>query len=444
MRNPDDRRRTAEDAVRDEYEVEITRKRVLRDVRDSAAAGRPHGKLAYGYRIIRDERDGHPIAREPHPEHAPIVREIVRRLLAGESSYSVAKDLNARGIPGPRLVRRGPRKGEPTQWAGPALTRLAKNPAYAALRVHNGEIVGPATWPALITREDHDRLVAILDKPSRLTHQGTEPKALIPRRASRCGTCGAGLMTFRPRGYLSYACSEKFCVARSAAPVERMVTAAILERLEKPDAREVLVRSDEEAAEAFAEARRLQARLDDFTDKAAEGEISSSALARIEAKLKPKIAAAERRGRAAISSPLVAELLGIGMREGWEELTKAERWEEMTIRERREVVASLCVVTVLPTAKKGMRWNPRFVHLDWVGEESTAQPVGDPVPLAEGGDPMYFPAPEVLSYLRGVGLDERIRVLDAERGGLARKKILQLSTDRRFARPMRARHVSSG
>src|SRR5690606_27936040 len=49
MRNAEDRRRTAQDAVDDEYEAAKTSKRVRRDMRANAKAGRPHGKIKYGY-----------------------------------------------------------------------------------------------------------------------------------------------------------------------------------------------------------------------------------------------------------------------------------------------------------------------------------------------------------------------------------------------------------
>jgi hypothetical protein len=37
----------------------------------------------------------------------------------------------------------------------------------AGLREHNGEVVGDAAWPAIIDRATHDRLVGLLDDPSR-------------------------------------------------------------------------------------------------------------------------------------------------------------------------------------------------------------------------------------------------------------------------------------
>jgi site-specific DNA recombinase len=61
-------------------ESATTSKRVLRAVRSRAAEGRPHGKLAYGYRIEYDSDTGRPKGRVLDPDTAPVVREIVKRL----------------------------------------------------------------------------------------------------------------------------------------------------------------------------------------------------------------------------------------------------------------------------------------------------------------------------------------------------------------------------
>lgn len=57
----------------------------------AAQAGRAHGPLGYGYdegqRII--------------PREAEVIREVARRLIEGDSLYSIAADLNERGVPTP-------------------------------------------------------------------------------------------------------------------------------------------------------------------------------------------------------------------------------------------------------------------------------------------------------------------------------------------------------
>jgi len=426
MRNAEDRRRTAQDAVDDEYEAAKTSKRVLRDMRANAEAGRPHGKIKYGYRIVRDQRTGRAIDRVPDEETTPIVRELAKRILAGEPLRSITQDLNARGIPAPRPARKGPNAGGPTQWRSVTVRSLVLSPTYAGLRVTKGEVTGPATWEGILTVDEHERIKALLNDSRRLTHRGIEPKWLLTNIAI-CGECDDPLLRVSPRGTHMYTCVENGCVARSVQGVDRLVTEAVLRRLESPDALKLLASEDDTAAEAFAEARTLRERLDAFIDQAADGSLSPAALARVEAKLRPQIAAAERRARASISSPLVAEMAGPQAREAW---------ANFTVRQRREVLRAVVEVRIYKAPIRGQRLvNPKFVRLWWVGSE-VPRPSGPlPVlPLGEGGDPGDYTVPQVVAYLKGVGIEERQRVLAAERAGGDRGRIMRLSLDPKLAR----------
>lgn len=421
MRNAEDRRRTAQDAVDDEYEVEKTRKRVMRDMRATAAAGRPHGKLAYGYRIVRDHRTGKSVGRVPDEETAPIVQEIARRILAKEPVRSVATDLNNRGVAAPRPIRKGPNKGQPAPWRANTMAKLITSPTYAGLRVSKGVVVREATWPPIISREDHERLKALLGDPARITHRGVEPVWLLTYIAT-CGVCGGEIARLAPRGIDMYTCRPNLCVARAINHVDKLIAEAVLQRLESPDAMDLLLSNDASAADAYKEAAELQARLDAFIDEAAEGKLSSQALGRIEAKLRPQIAAANRRARAAISSPLVRKMAGPDAR---------REWKELTVPERRELIRALIEVRIFK-APKGMRGsvNPNFIHVRWHGSDEPV-PTGPPEiePLSSGGDPMNFTIDQVLQHLRGVDIAERRRVVMMERAGRDRKRITRVPVD---------------
>ncbi|VFA94730.1 Recombinase [Nocardia farcinica] len=418
MRDPRDRHRTGQDALDDELEVEKTRKRVLRDMRANAEAGRPHGKVAYGYRIVRDPRSGRAIDRVPDELTAPIVREIAERVLAGEAIRSIATDLNRRGIPAPRPIRKGPRAGQPGQWITQTITSLIKSPTYAGLRTVRGEVVREGTWQPILTREQHERIVALLSDPSRRTQRGTSPRWLLSYIAT-CGECGGTIARLKPRGHDMYTCITNQCVGRAVSYVDKLVEEAIIQRLESPDVLALLSSDDQAASEAYEEARTLRERLDSFIDQAAEGALSAQALARIEAKLRPQIAAAERRARAAISSPLVAELAGPHAR---------STWQTLTMPQKREVVRALVEIRIWK-ARKGMRRvNPRYIHLRWIGSDEPV-PTGPvpPLPLAEGGDPLDYTIAEVLAHMSSADAAERQRILDAERAGYARGRILRLN-----------------
>jgi site-specific DNA recombinase len=82
---------------------------------------------------------------------ARVIREIAERILAGESSSSIVRDLNARKVP---------TRGASTARRRQAIQVVVSNPRYAGLRVLRGQVFGPAAWPALITVDQHEAVVA--------------------------------------------------------------------------------------------------------------------------------------------------------------------------------------------------------------------------------------------------------------------------------------------
>src|SRR5688500_7508333 len=142
---------TAALAVR---ESAVIRKRILRSVEDRAHEGRPHGKIPYAYQREYDPDSGKLLRQVPNPNTAPIVQEMARRVLAGESMYAVSRDLNRRGIPSPETVRQRRLRGESElliPWHPGEVKDQLVSPANAGLRSHNGQVVATATWPGVIS-----------------------------------------------------------------------------------------------------------------------------------------------------------------------------------------------------------------------------------------------------------------------------------------------------
>jgi site-specific DNA recombinase len=52
------------------------------------------------------------------------------------------------------------------------------SPRIAGPRENRGEIVGEAAWPAIIDRATHDRLVGLLEDPSRRRESFGWPRVL--------------------------------------------------------------------------------------------------------------------------------------------------------------------------------------------------------------------------------------------------------------------------
>lgn len=185
--NARDRRSMQEDAVDAEYESAKTSERIRRNVRKAAEDGRPHGKAIWGYRRIYDERTRELVEVIPDPETAPLVQEAARRVLDGDSMYSVSRSFNERGIPTRRPITKSHRRA--LGWTGTAIKQMLSMPTYAGFRTHNGELIPDALWPPLIEPEEWRRLQAVISPPER-KRTNDWPAVHLLAGIAVCAECG--------------------------------------------------------------------------------------------------------------------------------------------------------------------------------------------------------------------------------------------------------------
>ena len=326
-----------------ENEAEKTRERVLRAMRANAAEGKPHGKVPYGYRMVKDPHNDSVKHRVQVPEQAAIIREAVSRILAGETTWSVAQSFNQRGVPTP---------GTSATWNHQRLTRMVKSPTHAGLRSHGG-IVTAGLWEPIVTVEEHEAVVALLSNSARRTQTGTQAKYLLTGIAT-CGVCGTVVERIKNSGYESYTCSNPGRhVARRIPKVDHLVSETVIGMCEQAS---VTSSEDPGIAEAQAEASVLRARLEAFYAQAedVDNPLSPAALARFEKSLLPRIEDAERRARPTFDIPELTELYGPNARARWELWGDLEKVPDGILK-RRAVVRALLKVTILP-ASAGRRF----------------------------------------------------------------------------------------
>ena len=346
---------TGLDALLAEREAEQIRERVMRGKRSAAAAGRPAGRPPYGYRRQINPTTGKTDGWVIDENDGPVVKEVIARTLAGESLWAIVRDLEARLIPAPQV-----QKNSVKTWRPQRLRVTISSPTYAGLRTHQGEVIGEGDWEAMISVEEHERLLAIFADPARrtTTHRGSEPRHLLTGIA-RCGVCGEVMKWFGPRSIKTptYQCSGSSCVRRRADFIDALVIETVIERLSRPDAVALFAQAGNQVVrESVAGAAALRARLAGFIDQAVTGEISNASFAQIEAKLLAQIAAAEKQARASVNDPLVAALAGPDAR---------VRWERLTVKDRRTVVASLVAVTINPSTVGTRRFDPADIEVTW-------------------------------------------------------------------------------
>ncbi|MEU8312907.1 recombinase family protein [Micromonospora sp. NPDC049033] len=342
----DDRFNTALDALLAEREADVTRDRILRAVRANAAAGRPHGKLLYGYSREYDER-GTFVRQVINEGQAAVIREAARRVAAGEPCRAIALDFNARGIAAPRGG----------SWDLTQVRRVVINPAYIGQRVHRGVVVGEGQWPAILTEADYINCKVRMTDPRRKSVRDTTVKHSLSG-AARCGVCGSRMRVQKNRTHFAYICIKGFCVSVKTTNLEEFVDAVIVERLSRPDVIKLLAApaQDDDARTAQAEADELRARLDEFYAASAAGEISPGGLAKIEGRLLGEIEAAERRAYAAQVPQILKEVARPDI---------GDVWHGLPVALRREVIDLLMVVKVHPTGRGQRTFRPERVEIEW-------------------------------------------------------------------------------
>lgn len=349
----DARFRTGIDALLAEDESERTSERIRRNVRARAVAGAPHGKLPYGYRREYDANTGALLRQVPDDATAPIAREVIERVAGGETLYAIAADLTDRGIAPPRPGRGRP---NPQAWIPTTVRRIASSPTYVAQRVHRGEVVGPATWPALVDDETWERAQAALEQMTKGAPRVDRSVKWLLSGIARCGLpgCGGPMVRTLNRGSSSYTCRLCGRVNRLQEPVDQVVVERLLRAVASYDG----PTSDEarpELAAAEAEVAALHQRLDSLIDQGADGSISPATLARIESRLLPKIKDAERSARALRRPAALTDYDGEEDPQVW--------WDRLTLARRRAVLAGTVDVTIHPACRGRRTFNADLIEV---------------------------------------------------------------------------------
>jgi site-specific DNA recombinase len=339
-------------AAVDAEEVRKLKTRVARKNQELVEAGKMTsggGDRPFGYQSDRRTLDA---------DEAPVVAELVSRLLAGDSIRGCCADLNARGI---TTTTGG-------GWSPTTMRRLVTSARIAGL-IEREDTFYPATeWPAIISCEDLVELRAKLNDPLRRTrHSASE--YLLTGGLAQCGLCGAALVA-RPndRKQPRYVCAKgvglKGCgkIMRLAEPVDAFVTEAVFTTIDHEDFAAILAarQRHDEAASARDTVTVLQAKLADLAEAWANERITKAEWDAARAPLAARLEAAEAAAEAVSTTRAVDAYVGHpgALRVAWADLGHDRR---------RDIVASLLrSLTILPNPTPGNnRFNPDLLVPDW-------------------------------------------------------------------------------
>lgn len=323
------------------FESEHKSDRIRRKLAQNATDGKPHG----GHRPYGWESD----RMTPRESEAAVIRESVRRLLAGEPVRAVIRDLTARGLSSSTGRR----------WTHATFRKMIVQGRHAGIVTHFGQEVGAATWPPIIAPEAWRALVRTLDDPARVLTPGRGGKVHLLSGIARCGVCGGPLRVGRSKAYLAYRCQENSCTSRGQDYMDEYVTEVVIGRLSLPDAGALLLAADDgsEREQAAERAESVRHRLDEAAQAFASGLLTMRQLETISGQLRPELAALEL---AAAPPPDRSYVLGDLI--GSDDVRAS--WDRLSPDGRRTVVRILLGITVR-RARRGNTFSTDGIELTW-------------------------------------------------------------------------------
>ena len=337
-----------------------TSDRQKRKIRARAREGAPHGGVRpYGYEV------GWKALREGE---AKVVAWMVKQVIAGETINGVLRQLNEAGI----------RTATGKTWHHTIVRQILTSPRIAGLRSHNGATY-PGNFPAIISLSDWELLQLALTRLHRTWSGGVQQgRRYLLTGLVYCGNCDQPMHGGNHKGWRDkeprprYRCDDRpgatrpSCgrVTRLAAPVDILVTEAVLYALDTTDLSEILQRdSKKDTKPLLQQYQKLQRRKRDLVDDYASGLLARTELAQAKATVERQIEQVQAElARLQPQHALGLIPAGQTMREAWENGSLA--W--------RQTLLSLLIerVVIKPTGQTygryhGYRFSSESVEIRW-------------------------------------------------------------------------------
>lgn len=312
-------------------------RRILRKMDQVAASGMPHGGPLRPFGFEPDKVT----IRE---SEAQVLREMVTRYVSGESLHSLARWLEESGVP---TVT-----GRP--WRTTSIRTQVVSPRIAGLREHRGEVVGLAAWEAIISPAMRDKALA-RQAEAKLTGRRT-PRRYLLSGLLRCGKCGGKLFA-SPRGNSRrYVClsgpDHGGCGRLSvvAPPLEKLVAAMVLHRLDSPAMAKVLAghgSADVETAQLAEALADDETQLDELATMWAQKHLSTREWEAAKGPIKHRIDTTKRR-LTQITRTDALDGLGTG-----EQLQ--QKWAGLNLDRQAAIVRTLVTHVTIAAGTPGAR-----------------------------------------------------------------------------------------
>jgi DNA invertase Pin-like site-specific DNA recombinase len=304
------------------YEVDHQIERQRRAKLRSAEAGKwKGGRRPYGY-----EADGCALI----PEEANAIAAATTALLAGASIRGITAQWNADG----RRTSAG------NIWHTNSLRRTVTRARNAGLMEHQGQIIGKAEWPAIVSESEWRALVDKLADSGRRTNGHGPARKWLGSGLYRC-ECGAKLICSSTNKAPAYRCRDG-CgrMSRRQRDVDELVTGVIVKRLRRPDMANLVARDrGDEVRTLESEAVALRSRLDSLAGFFAQGLIDAQQLTQGTKEINVSLKAVRTKIGKLYDESALAGIVDTD--------DAGSAWLEAPLDRRRAVLDALATVTLL-------------------------------------------------------------------------------------------------
>jgi DNA invertase Pin-like site-specific DNA recombinase len=306
------------------------------------------------------------------PEEAAMIREAADRVLAGDSISGIITDWNRRGL---RTVTGSP-------WSREVLRHTLTSGRVAGLRYLGqwerrggrsrkvGErLMADAKWPAILTREQHEQLRAVLRDPARRLTPGPARRYLLSGIA-KCGRCGRGLAgrphrDGRPRLVCPGPPTGSGCNGTTimADPADAEVVAQVLSTVSGPDFAAAMREQALASAPAplLADLRRIEAKQEELAHAYAADAIGMREWITARDHLEADAADLRRRIGEGTRSPILHSTAGMSRKQ------LERHWDGLDLSGRRAFLQAFVSEVVINRARPGYnRFDPARIEVRWL------------------------------------------------------------------------------
>lgn len=309
---------------------------------------------------------------------ADMIRRAARDILAGKSLSAIAREWNASGVTTVRAMRK---------WTNLNVRRVTTNPRVAALRVHQGKVIGTGDWEPIIDEATWRGLSAFLSDPSRKNSVSFE-RFFVGSGVYKCGyrtpdadpddpdsICGRRLYAAHPHGKgrsMVYCCRPVVHLGRNGAELDRHVETTAFNHLLNnaigSDLRQAENQQDQvDVAKLITQRDARQATKDELATLLRKGSLDMASVEREAAILTKEIADLNAQMATAAQGSPAAMLLEDG--EDPEILADAEklaeRWTKASPDIKGKIISMLFDVVVLPAPPGRRKFDHDLIDIRW-------------------------------------------------------------------------------